>query len=111
MRIAALLLFFLSGHVPAQTIDQRDEAYQLAMEHVARSAQSIQAALTELSQARQSHELPGVRWEEQTAKLEEVKAIMEMLIYPEAQRLRHHVLTPDAHFFVPVNPNQRVDDQ
>lgn len=106
----SLIALFLTGLVPVghciaadpHLLDQRDPAYQKAINHIANAQQALAVAQRELELARAAHPLPGVDTDLMARHLRPVEDTLSMLLTPERKRLARHVIVPDGDFFTPV---------
>ena len=106
LRTAALLAAFSVGgaaHASApHLLDQRDPAYQKAIEHLSRASQALAIAQRELAATQEAYPLPGLNTERMREQLNLLEDTLRVLLSPEKKRMAHETLVPDGLFFIPV---------
>lgn len=100
-----LVALFVSSSTHASNphlLDQRDPAYQKAIEHLARAHQALSVAQQELGNAQAAYQLPGLNVERMRDQLAPLEDTLRVLLSPEKKRQAHETLVPDGIFFTPV---------
>ena len=84
-------------------IDQRNESYQIAIEHISNASRALAAAKAELDRAQATYSFPGLDINRMKASLVPVEETLRVLLVPEQKRLRYQTAIPDGVFFLPTH--------
>ncbi|WGK63528.1 hypothetical protein QAO71_17315 (plasmid) [Halopseudomonas sp. SMJS2] len=93
---------FLTHAADSYVIDQRDERYQIAIEHISNASMALAAAKSELNKAQATYSFPGLDINRMTASLVPVEETLRVLLVPEQKRLKYQTAIPDGVFFLPT---------
>jgi hypothetical protein len=87
-------------------LDQRDPAYQQAIEHLSNALQAIALAKQEFAKAETAYQLPGLDVQRMRNQLTPLEDTLTVLLAPEKKRMAHQTLVPDSLFFTPVKSGE-----
>lgn len=85
-----------TAYAGPSVVDQRDAAYQVAMEHAANAQRALEKAIDELALSRTSFAFPGYEYPAITRDLELARDSLTAMLLPEQRRLRYQTLIPDG---------------
>lgn len=83
----------------ALVIDQRDEQYQIATEHLGNAARALRVAQDELKKAEAAHPLPGLNLVRMLATVQPVEQSINVILAPEKKRLEYQTIKPNGIYF------------
>lgn len=92
----------MSHAADSYVIDQRDESYQIAIEHISNASMALAAAKSELDKAQATYSFPGLDINRMKSSLVPVEETLRVLLVPEQKRLRYQTAIPDGVFFLPT---------